>query len=129
MRFPSTTAAPYRSPLVKSPRAKANSERRFIIDMASIACEDLADSALNAQLLAHLRSDDFFDVARHPTAQFVATAAEKHNPCTALQSGPHRRGENRPVHRRPAEPRPARHLRPARHQPPAGFAIALRRCP
>jgi polyisoprenoid-binding protein YceI len=50
---------------------------RFTIDMASIACEDLADSALNAQLLAHLRSDDFFDVAHHPTAQFVATAAEK----------------------------------------------------
>ena len=50
--------------------------------MASIACEDLADSALNAQLLAHLRSDDFFDVAHHPTAQFVATAAEKIDPCT-----------------------------------------------
>jgi polyisoprenoid-binding protein YceI len=55
---------------------------RFTIDMASIACEDLADSALNAQLLAHLRSDDFFDVAHHPTAQFVATAAEKIDLCT-----------------------------------------------
>jgi YceI-like domain len=44
---------------------------RFTIDMASIACEDLLDPSLNAMLLAH-----------HPTAQFVATAAEKIDPCT-----------------------------------------------
>ena len=55
---------------------------RFTIDLASIACEDLADSALNAQLLAHLRSDDFFDVAHHPVAQFVAAAAERITSCT-----------------------------------------------
>jgi polyisoprenoid-binding protein YceI len=50
---------------------------RFAIDMASIACEDLADSAMNAMLLAHLRTADFFDTEHHPTAEFVATAAEK----------------------------------------------------
>ena len=45
--------------------------------MNSIACEDLDDSALNAMLVAHLRTTDFFDVERHPTAEFVANAAEK----------------------------------------------------
>jgi polyisoprenoid-binding protein YceI len=50
---------------------------RFTIDMASIACEDLVDPALNTMLLAHLRTADFFDVERHPTAEFVAHAAER----------------------------------------------------
>jgi polyisoprenoid-binding protein YceI len=49
---------------------------RFTIDMASLACEDLADSALNAMLLAHLRTADFFDTGRHPTAEFVTDTAE-----------------------------------------------------
>ena len=50
---------------------------RFIIDMKSIACEDLADSGLNAMLLAHLRSIDFFDTEHHPTAEFVTDIAER----------------------------------------------------
>src|SRR5678815_3552531 len=33
-------------------------------------------------LLAHLRSTDFFDVEHHPTAEFVATAAERIETCT-----------------------------------------------
>ena len=49
---------------------------RFTIAMASIVCEDLGDPALNALLLAHLRTADFFDVDHHPTAEFVAHAAE-----------------------------------------------------
>ncbi|HSI10508.1 MAG TPA: YceI family protein [Chthoniobacter sp.] len=49
---------------------------RFTIDMASIANEDLTDSGMNAMLLAHLRTTDFFDTARHPTAEFAATTAE-----------------------------------------------------
>ena len=55
---------------------------RFTIDMASIQCEDLGDPALNAMLLAHLRTSDFFDVEYHPTAEFVADAAEPINTCT-----------------------------------------------
>ncbi|MGB8169378.1 MAG: YceI family protein [Chthoniobacteraceae bacterium] len=54
----------------------------FTIDMASIACEDLADPALNAMLLAHLSTADFFDVEHHPTAEFVADAAERIATCT-----------------------------------------------
>ncbi len=55
---------------------------RFTIDMTSIASEDLADPALNALLLAHLRTADFFDTEHHPTAEFVADAAEPIDPCT-----------------------------------------------
>lgn len=50
---------------------------RFTIDMASIACEDLSDSGMNAMLIAHLRTTDFFDVDNYPTAQFVAESAER----------------------------------------------------
>jgi len=56
---------------------------RFTIDMASIACEDLADSAMNAMLLTHLRTTDFFDVEHHPTAEFVADTAEPIESCSA----------------------------------------------
>ena len=55
---------------------------RFTIDMTSIANEDLIDSAMNAMLLAHLRTTDFFDTEHHPTAEFVATSAEKIETCT-----------------------------------------------
>lgn len=50
---------------------------RFTIDMTSIANEDISDSAMNAMLLAHLRTADFLDVEHHPTAGFVAGTAEK----------------------------------------------------
>jgi len=55
---------------------------RFTIDMASIACEDLTDAGMNAMLLAHLRTTDFFDTAHHPTAAFTATSAEPIHTCT-----------------------------------------------
>ena len=50
--------------------------------MTSIANEDLSDSAMNALLLAHLRTTDFFDVEHHPTAEFVTEAAECIDSCT-----------------------------------------------
>jgi polyisoprenoid-binding protein YceI len=55
---------------------------RFTVDLNSIACEDLADPALNAMLIAHLHSPDFFDVPQHPAAEFIATTAEKISHCT-----------------------------------------------
>ena len=55
---------------------------RFTVDMTSIANEDISDSAMNALLIAHLRTADFFDTEHHPTAQFTAEAAEKIGACT-----------------------------------------------
>jgi polyisoprenoid-binding protein YceI len=44
---------------------------RAVIDMTSLGCFDLTDSALNRALLGHLQSEDFFSVDRFPTAEFV----------------------------------------------------------
>jgi len=55
---------------------------RFTVAMDTIAGEDLPDSALNALLLAHLHSDDFFAIAQHPTAEFIATAVTALPACT-----------------------------------------------
>jgi polyisoprenoid-binding protein YceI len=47
----------------------------FVIDMRSIACTDLTDSAYNQMLLRHLAHDDFFATDVHPTAHFVVEQA------------------------------------------------------
>lgn len=44
----------------------------FSFDMKSIACEDLADAAMNGMLIRHLLDADFFDVSQYPTAGFTA---------------------------------------------------------
>ncbi len=49
---------------------------RFSVDMRRIACEDLTDATYNALLIRHLEDADFFDVAHHPTAEFVAHTVE-----------------------------------------------------
>jgi rhodanese-related sulfurtransferase len=46
------------------------------LDMNSLTCTDLSDPTLNAMLIAHLRDDDFFAVARFPHAEFVLAAAD-----------------------------------------------------
>lgn len=55
---------------------------RFTIDMNSIACEDLVDTAFNAMLIRHLRDDDFFAVDRFPTAEFICDRADPLPSCT-----------------------------------------------
>jgi polyisoprenoid-binding protein YceI len=47
----------------------------FTIDLGSIVCEDLVDATYHALLIQHLRSADFFDIERHPTARFEASGA------------------------------------------------------
>jgi polyisoprenoid-binding protein YceI len=54
----------------------------FTLDMNSIACEDLVDTAYNAMLIRHLRDDDFFAVDRFPTADFICEHAEPLPSCT-----------------------------------------------
>ena len=49
----------------------------FVLDMNSITCRDLAGDPMHDVLIAHLRSDDFFDVERYPEARFVITSTER----------------------------------------------------
>lgn len=46
----------------------------FDIDMNSINCTDL-EGEYAGKLVGHLKSDDFFGVAKYPTAKFVITRA------------------------------------------------------
>jgi polyisoprenoid-binding protein YceI len=41
---------------------------KFVIDMNSITNSDLTDAGYNAKLVNHLKSDDFFGVAKYPEA-------------------------------------------------------------
>ena len=50
---------------------------QFVLDMNSITCRDLAGDPMHDVLIAHLRSDDFFDVERYPEARFVITSTER----------------------------------------------------
>jgi polyisoprenoid-binding protein YceI len=47
----------------------------FVIDMTTIADEDLKDPGYNQKLVGHIKSDDFFGVEKFPTATFVITGA------------------------------------------------------
>jgi polyisoprenoid-binding protein YceI len=54
----------------------------FIIDMASIN-----ESARNAMLEKHLKSDDFFSVSKFPTAKLILTGSESFEKGTAVVKG------------------------------------------
>tara|TARA_B110001452_G_scaffold256741_1_gene250339 strand:+ start:1276 stop:1842 length:567 start_codon:yes stop_codon:yes gene_type:complete len=45
----------------------------FSMDMKTITCTDLEDPGYNQKLVGHLKSDDFFGVEKHPTANFNVT--------------------------------------------------------
>ena len=45
----------------------------FEVDMATIDCDDL-QGEWKDKLVGHLKSDDFFGVAKYPTAKFVITS-------------------------------------------------------
>lgn len=66
---------------------------RFTIDMNSIACEDLVDEGWNAMLIQHLHDADFFDVANHPTAEFVARSVHPVAECADGQANYLLRGD------------------------------------
>jgi polyisoprenoid-binding protein YceI/rhodanese-related sulfurtransferase len=48
----------------------------FTLDMRTIVCHDLTGDPLHDVLIAHLQSDDFFDVELYPEARFAITSAE-----------------------------------------------------
>jgi polyisoprenoid-binding protein YceI len=45
----------------------------FVINMSTIVDTDLTDAEYNAKLIGHLKSPDFFDVAKFPEAIFTIT--------------------------------------------------------
>jgi polyisoprenoid-binding protein YceI len=45
------------------------------VDMTTLRCTDITDPAQNVQLVAHLKSDDFFLTEKYPNAQFDILAA------------------------------------------------------
>jgi len=47
----------------------------FVIDMNSMTCTDLTDQEYNAKLIGHLKSDDFFSVAKFSEAKIKITSA------------------------------------------------------
>ena len=49
----------------------------FTIDFNSIVNLDLKDEGMNGRLVGHLKSADFFDVAKYPTGTFVITKVSK----------------------------------------------------
>ncbi|MFC0605699.1 YceI family protein [Winogradskyella pulchriflava] len=48
----------------------------FIIDMNSITCLDIESDEGKANLVDHLKNEDFFDVEKFPTAKLVITSVE-----------------------------------------------------
>lgn len=48
----------------------------FAIDMNAIVDEDLTDKKMNEMLVGHLKSEDFFDVAKYPESSFTITKVE-----------------------------------------------------
>jgi polyisoprenoid-binding protein YceI len=49
---------------------------KFEIDMKNIVVEDLKDKEYNDKLTNHLKSDDFFGVAKHPVSTFEITKVQ-----------------------------------------------------
>ncbi len=45
----------------------------FSFDMNSIVCTDLTDAGYNAKFIGHMKSEDFFSTAKHPTSTFKVT--------------------------------------------------------
>jgi len=73
---------------------------QFVIDMTSITNEDLKDAEDNGKLLGHLKSADFFDTAKFPTASYeitkVTAAAEGSDYNTVLDGNLTLKGITKP---------------------------------
>ena len=49
----------------------------FEVDMSSITNSDIQDAKYNADLVGHLKSEDFFGVDKHPTSKLVIKKVKK----------------------------------------------------
>ncbi|MBN8652600.1 MAG: YceI family protein [Cytophagales bacterium] len=80
---------------IKSGKVKMKDQKlvggHFIIDMTTITCTDIPDSdpIPKKKLESHLKGEDFFDVAKHPTAKFEIDEVRTHpdNPAKILVLG------------------------------------------
>ncbi|MCK6618105.1 MAG: YceI family protein [Cyclobacteriaceae bacterium] len=59
----------------------------FEMDMASITCVDITDAKSNKRLVDHLKSEDFFSVARFPKSSFMITKLESKSATEYLVTG------------------------------------------
>lgn len=50
---------------------------KFDVDLNTIQVEDITDAEQNANLVGHLKSDDFFSVEKFPLSSFEITGVEK----------------------------------------------------
>jgi polyisoprenoid-binding protein YceI len=53
------------------------SNGKFDADMTTLKNTDITDKDMNAKLIGHLKSDDFFSVDKHKTASFKINSAKK----------------------------------------------------
>jgi hypothetical protein len=80
---------------IKSGKVKMKDQKLvggyFIINMTTITCTDIPDSdpIPKKKLENHLKGEDFFDVAKHPTAKFEIDEVRTHpdNPAKILVLG------------------------------------------
>jgi len=59
----------------------------FEMDMASITCVDITDEKSNKRLVDHLKSEDFFSVARFPKSSFTITRVESKSETEHIVTG------------------------------------------
>ena len=52
------------------------SNASFSIDLASLTVESIEDKKMSDKLTAHLKNEDFFNIAKYPVAKFELTSVE-----------------------------------------------------
>jgi len=67
------------------------------VDMMSLNNKDISDAKSNADLVGHLKSDDFFSAEKHPVSTFKITKVEKKDGKTLLTGDLTIKGVSNPV--------------------------------
>ncbi len=60
---------------------------KFVIDLNSFTVEDITDEKMKTNFLGHMKSADFFDVQKFPTATFVIKSTEYKNANEGILKG------------------------------------------